>query len=87
MLLLPISPRLERRGIGQGALIEVRSGTGRAQRPLPDNEEKMRQKEQSAKALDGQPRKAVCKNSPPRLPGQEPDLARIIPGPRPLECV
>jgi hypothetical protein len=37
MMLLPINPRLERPGIGQGALGEVRSGAGRAQRPLTDN--------------------------------------------------
>lgn len=32
MVMLPINPRLERRGIGQGAPGEVRSGIGRAQR-------------------------------------------------------
>jgi hypothetical protein len=45
------------------------------------SKEKMRQEKQSAKALDRQLRK----NAPPRHPGQDPDLAGIIPGPQPLE--
>jgi hypothetical protein len=49
------------------------------------SKEKMRQEKQSAKALDRQQRKLVRKNAPPRLPGQDPDLAGIIPGPQPLE--
>jgi hypothetical protein len=73
MMLLPINPRFERRGIGQGALGEVLSGAGRTQRLLPDNKEKMRQEKQSAKALDRQQLDWV--------------VARIVPGPQPLEFV
>jgi hypothetical protein len=87
MMVLPINPRFERRGIGQGALGEVLSGAGRTQRLLPDNKEKMRQEKQSAKALDRQQRKLVRQNAPPRLPGEDPDLAGIVPGPQPLEFV
>ncbi len=37
IVILPIDPPLERRGIGQCALGKARSGTGRTQRPVPDN--------------------------------------------------
>jgi hypothetical protein len=69
----PINPRSKPRGIGQGALGEVRSGARRAQRLLPDNKEKMRQEKQSAKALDRQQLEFV--------------VAGIVPGPQPLEFV
>jgi hypothetical protein len=49
------------------------------------SKEKMRQEKQSAKALDRQQRKLARKDAPPRIPGQDPDLAGIIPGPQPLE--
>jgi hypothetical protein len=51
------------------------------------SKEKMRQEKQSAKALDRQQRKLVRQNAPPRLPGEDPDLAGIVPGPQPLEFV
>jgi len=49
------------------------------------NKEKMRQEKQNAKALDRQQRKEARKNAPPRVPGYDPDIAGIIPGPQPLE--
>lgn len=48
------------------------------------NKEKLRQEKQQAKALDRQQRKLARKNAPPRVPGEDPDLAGIIPGPQPL---
>jgi hypothetical protein len=49
------------------------------------SKEKMRQEKQSAKALDRKQRLLARKNAPPRIPGEDPDLAGIIPGPQPLE--
>jgi hypothetical protein len=49
------------------------------------SKEKMRQEKQSDKALDRQQRKLARKDAPPRIPGYDPDLAGIIPGPQPLE--
>jgi hypothetical protein len=40
IVILPMDSPLGRRGIGQGALGKVRSGTGRAQRALPHNRRK-----------------------------------------------
>jgi hypothetical protein len=48
------------------------------------SKEKMRQEKQSEKALDRQQRKLARKDAPPRIPGYDPDLAGIIPGPQPL---
>jgi hypothetical protein len=49
------------------------------------SKEKMRQEKQSEKALDRQQRKLARKDAPPRIPGYDPDLAGIIPGPQPME--
>jgi hypothetical protein len=49
------------------------------------SKEKMRQEKQSAKVLDRQQRKLARKDAPPRIPGYDPDLAGIIPGPQPSE--
>jgi hypothetical protein len=49
------------------------------------SKEKMRQEKQSKKALNRQQRKLARKDAPPRIPGYDPDLAGIIPGPQPLE--
>lgn len=48
------------------------------------NKEKLRQEKQNAKAQDRRQRKQARKDAPPRLPGEDPDLAGIIPGPQPL---
>lgn len=48
------------------------------------SKEKMRQEKQSAKAQDRQQRKLARKDAPPRTPGEDPDLAGIIPGPQPM---
>ena len=48
------------------------------------SKEKMRQEKQSEKAQDRQQRKLVRKDAPPRIPGEDPDLAGIIPGPQPM---
>ena len=48
------------------------------------SKEKMRQEKQIAKAQDRQQRKLVRKDAPPRVPGEDPDLAGIIPGPQPM---
>lgn len=45
----------------------------------------MRQEKQNAKAADRQQRKLARKNAPPRIPGYDPDIAGIIPGPQPLD--
>jgi len=49
------------------------------------SKEKMRQEKQNAKALARQQRKQARKDAPPRVPGYDPDIAGIIPGPQPLE--
>jgi hypothetical protein len=49
------------------------------------NKEKLRQEKQSTKAQDRQQRKQARKDAPPRLPGEDPDLAGIVCGPQPLE--
>jgi hypothetical protein len=51
------------------------------------SKEKMRQEKQRAKALARQERKQARKDAPPRIPGDDPDLAGIIPGPQPSELV
>jgi hypothetical protein len=51
------------------------------------SKEKMRQEKQRAKALARQERKLARKDAPPRIPGEDPDVAGIIPGPQPLEFV
>jgi len=48
------------------------------------NKEKTRQERQNAKALERQQRKEARKNAPPRVPGYDPDIADIIPGPQPV---
>lgn len=48
------------------------------------SKEKTRQEKQTAKALDRQQRKLARKNAPPRIPGEDPDIADIIPGPQPM---
>jgi hypothetical protein len=48
------------------------------------NKEKNRQEKQNAKAQDRQQRKLARKDAPPRVPGEDPDLAGIIPGPQPM---
>ena len=49
------------------------------------SKEKTRQEKQNAKAADRQQRKLARKNAPPRIPGYDPDIAGIIPGPQPLD--
>jgi hypothetical protein len=49
------------------------------------SKEKMRQEKQNAKVLDRQQRKLTRKDAPPRIPGHDPDLDGIVPGPQPLE--
>ncbi len=48
------------------------------------SKEKQRQEKKSAKAIERQQRKLARKNAPPRIPGEDPDIAGIIPGPQPL---
>jgi hypothetical protein len=48
------------------------------------SKEKMRQEKQNAKAQDRQQRKLARKDAPPRVPGFDPDIEGIIPGPQPL---
>jgi len=49
------------------------------------NKEKMRQEKQREKALERQQRKQARKDAPPRVDGEDPDIAGIIPGPQPME--
>ena len=49
------------------------------------NKEKARQEKQSAKAAAREQRKQARKDAPPRIPGEDPDLAGIVWGPQPLE--
>lgn len=48
------------------------------------SKEKTRQEKQNAKALARKERAQARKDAPPRIPGEDPDLAGIIPGPQPL---
>jgi hypothetical protein len=49
------------------------------------NKEKARQDRQRGKALERQQRKQDRKNAPPRQPGEDPDIAGIVPGPQPID--
>jgi hypothetical protein len=49
------------------------------------NKEKLRQDKQREKAIERQQRKEARKNAPPRVPGEDPDIAGIIVGPQPME--
>ena len=51
------------------------------------NKEKARQERQREKELERQQRKLARKEAPPRVPGVDPDIAHIIPGPQPIEGV
>jgi hypothetical protein len=49
------------------------------------NKEKARQDRQKVKELERQQRKLNRKHAPPRQPGEDPDIAGIVPGPQPIE--
>jgi hypothetical protein len=51
---------------------------------LKRSKEKLRQEKQRDKELKRQQRKAAAANRAPGEPGEDPDLAGIVPGPQPL---